>query len=180
MLVEASDIAVPAVNYRAVDFVVGRGGKQRLDLFLLGKYSCGVADLQLTVLGLCLSPSEGCEILTWCCFPFAASQISLYYPSYFVFCGSPCLGANGMIIICDWGRGLGCDLWPMVVPCTLMTLSKLRVDFIIKICLVVLQKHFPTFPRDFFFFFCSRKGEVASKAVCVWDEAVCPWVCLQW
>lgn len=36
---EASDIAVPAINYRAVDFVVGRGGKQRLDLFLLGKYS---------------------------------------------------------------------------------------------------------------------------------------------
>lgn len=91
---EASDIAV-----LAVDFVVGRGRKQSLDLFLLGQYSCRGGDLQVTVVGLCLSPPEGGEILALCCFPTLASQVSLHFPSCFISCGLPSFGADGMIII---------------------------------------------------------------------------------
>lgn len=144
--------------------MVGRGGKQSLDVFLLGKDSCRVGDLQVTALGPCLSPSEGCEILTWCCFPFAAPQISLCYPSCFVLHGLLPFGANGIITICDWGRGLGCDL----SPCTLMTLSKSWLvcywTSLLRSVLLCFRNIFRNVFQLFLgIFFPSREGEVSSK-----------------
>lgn len=73
---------------RAVDFVVGRGGKQSLDLFLLGKYRCRVGDLQVTVMGLCLSPSEGCEILISAVSPFLLPRFLciIHHTLFYVAC----------------------------------------------------------------------------------------------
>lgn len=59
----------------------------------------------------------------------------------------------------------------MVVPCTLMTLSKLRAapywTLLLKSALLYFRNIFQLFLR----IFCSRKGEVASKAA--EGESVC-------